>query len=175
MLIIYFKGVKGDHCERRLTEGDNLCQSNPCWNGGVCKGGASTWSCECPSGFSGRNCRTIEATPCASNNPCQNGASCQNINSNGIIILMWVCVGFFLNKLSNVFSYEGQLRPICYCQGPWTGTTCETRISLCSQPNACYNGGTCIKDACICSKNFTGLQCETYCECFTSLIKLIKL
>ena len=57
---------------------------------------------------------------------------------------------------------EGNLRPICYCQGPWTGATCETQISLCSQPNPCYNGGTCVQDACKCPRNFTGIQCETY-------------
>lgn len=63
--------------------GDNLCASNPCWNGGVCTGNVKDWNCKCLPGFSGRNCRTIEATPCTANNPCKNGASCSTINANG--------------------------------------------------------------------------------------------
>ena len=65
-------------------EGDNMCLSSPCWNGGICKGNSADWTCLCPSGYTGRNCRTIEATPCINSNPCKNGASCQNINTNGI-------------------------------------------------------------------------------------------
>ena len=37
---------------------DNNCTPNPCQNGGVCQGGVNIRWCECPAGFTGRNCET---------------------------------------------------------------------------------------------------------------------
>ncbi len=64
---------------------DEACLSNPCWNRGVCQSiGSTDFRCVCPSGTSGKNCRTISSAPCLTNNPCQNNAVCQvapnNIN-----------------------------------------------------------------------------------------------
>lgn len=34
-----------------------FCDSNPCKNGGTCSVGWGTFSCECPVGFGGKDCR----------------------------------------------------------------------------------------------------------------------
>ena len=54
---------------------------------------------------------------------------------------------------------------ICQCLGLYTGSRCETLLSLCS-PNPCVNNGTCFQDVfsatirCICPPNFTGTFCN---------------
>ena len=55
--------VKGRQCEECLYPGDNLCLSNPCWNGGVCQNLGTDFSCSCPAGFSGKDCRSATTTP----------------------------------------------------------------------------------------------------------------
>ena len=53
---------------------------------------------------------------------------------------------------------------VCQCLGLYTGSRCETLLSLCS-PNPCVNNGTCFQDVfsatirCICPPNFTGTFC----------------
>ena len=39
-----------------LLTGTNECASNPCLNGGVCYDGTNSYTCSCPSGFSGTRC-----------------------------------------------------------------------------------------------------------------------
>lgn len=34
----------------------NYCAKNPCRNGGKCQNGKSSYVCQCPSGFAGKNC-----------------------------------------------------------------------------------------------------------------------
>ncbi|XP_062907309.1 coagulation factor IX-like isoform X2 [Mobula hypostoma] len=53
----------------------NVCESEPCWNGGTCLSTLDDYSCICRTGYSGRSCE-IEDVACASS-PCKNGGSCQ--------------------------------------------------------------------------------------------------
>jgi len=42
-----------------LENGENFCLSNPCWAGGICRNLGFDWSCDCPPGRTGKDCRTI--------------------------------------------------------------------------------------------------------------------
>ncbi|XP_068182066.1 coagulation factor IXa isoform X2 [Antennarius striatus] len=49
------------------TDG-NQCKSNPCLNEGSCKDHLGSYSCTCPSGFTGRNCEIALTKRCDVNN-----------------------------------------------------------------------------------------------------------
>ena len=74
-----------------LQSGDDICMTNPCWNGGVCKSinSNSDFQCTCPSGTLGKNCKVNTLQPCANYdpcyyyNPCQNNARCETATING--------------------------------------------------------------------------------------------
>jgi hypothetical protein len=67
-----------------MVAGDSLCLSNPCWSGGTCRDLGSDWRCDCPLGYAGKNCRTVENVPCILNNPCKNNAYCLTVQNNGL-------------------------------------------------------------------------------------------
>ncbi|CAF0767301.1 unnamed protein product [Brachionus calyciflorus] len=51
------QGIRGKYCERLMENGENLCQSSPCWFGGTCIGNSTDWLCLCPPGKTGINCK----------------------------------------------------------------------------------------------------------------------
>lgn len=52
------------------------CASKPCYNGGTCvKENQNSFSCKCPSSYSGPSCKTNLIGSCASQ-PCQREAIC---------------------------------------------------------------------------------------------------
>ncbi|XP_041453664.1 putative defense protein 1 [Lytechinus variegatus] len=55
------------------------CNPNPCQNGGSCKQNGNSFTCTCPSPYTGQTCQTTTVSPCNSN-PCLNGGTCENIN-----------------------------------------------------------------------------------------------
>jgi len=59
-------GFTGNLCQTR-----DLCNPNPCQNGGTCRNG----QCSCPAGFIGTRCETRDL---CNPNPCQNGGTCNN-------------------------------------------------------------------------------------------------
>jgi hypothetical protein len=101
-----------------ILSAGRVCEPNPCLNGGTCSPyGLDTYSCNCPFGYTGRNCETRELTPSQSAssqttspdellssgdpcvpNPCRNGGRC---------------------RPSNVGSYT------CDCPVNYSGTNCE--------------------------------------------------
>jgi len=52
------------------------CVSNPCSNGGTCMNGLNTFTCQCPSSYTGPTCQ-VYINYCASS-PCQNNSTCIN-------------------------------------------------------------------------------------------------
>ncbi|MBT9557678.1 MAG: calcium-binding EGF-like domain-containing protein [Myxococcales bacterium] len=61
---------ESDACEVDLDE----CKGAPCKNGGTCKDGAGTYTCDCAAGFGGDQCEN-ELDECAVA-PCKNGGTC---------------------------------------------------------------------------------------------------
>jgi len=55
------QGVKGACCNDILNHGENQCLSNPCWNGAQCTSNGYGFTCACPAGYSGIDCRTVGA------------------------------------------------------------------------------------------------------------------
>jgi hypothetical protein len=55
---------------------------------------------------------------------------------------------------------------ICQCTSLYTGTRCESYLSLCGS-NPCLHNGTCYQDLilntirCVCTSNYTGVYCNT--------------
>eukprot|EP00057_Strongylocentrotus_purpuratus_P025771 XP_011680245.1 PREDICTED: brevican core protein-like [Strongylocentrotus purpuratus] len=54
------------------------CYSNPCVNGGTCTVNGSSFTCTCPSSFTGPTCDE-EFSPCNSS-PCMNGGTCLDVD-----------------------------------------------------------------------------------------------
>ena len=52
------------------------CVSNPCLNGGTCEDVTGSFSCDCPSGFTGMRCE-IDVDDC-NGIICQNYGTCQD-------------------------------------------------------------------------------------------------
>lgn len=67
-------------CERKLGPLESPCVSQPCLNGGQCvQTDLTSYQCQCPSGFDGKNCE-LDARVCQTQNPCGQtpGSRCQS-------------------------------------------------------------------------------------------------
>eukprot|EP00112_Aurelia_sp_Birch-Aquarium-sp1_P006386 Seg1706.4 transcript_id=Seg1706.4/GoldUCD/mRNA.D3Y31 product=Fibropellin-1 protein_id=Seg1706.4/GoldUCD/D3Y31 len=159
----------GLHCDIPI-DGDE-CTENPCRNSGVCVDKYADYECNCPPGYSGKNCET-DINECESL-PCMNGGTCINLVNN----FQCQCTAGYtgsncatdfddcfskpcLNDGSCVDKLNGY---ICNCKSGTTGTLCETDIDECrSQP--CMNFGTCKdkmnKFECQCLPAYTGETCQ---------------
>jgi hypothetical protein len=122
----------------------NFCNPNPCCNGGICTSYASSFICNCQSGFSGPTCTTFTqqtlppvTNPCTQNQ-CYYGGTCvPNVHNNGFT---------------------------CICAQGYDGLRCE---NIKQGTNACLsspcNYGTCLPNAqtngytCLCQEGYTGL------------------
>ena len=66
----------------------DICEKDPCENGGTCFQNGNAYFCQCSSQFDGKNCeiqniipensivKSILLGPFCSQNPCKNGSSC---------------------------------------------------------------------------------------------------
>uniref|UniRef100_A0A8C4LWZ9 Delta like canonical Notch ligand 3 n=1 Tax=Equus asinus TaxID=9793 RepID=A0A8C4LWZ9_EQUAS len=107
------RGFYGLRCEVSGV----TCADGPCFNGGLCVGGAdpdSAYICHCPPGFQGSNCE--KRVDRCSLQPCRNGGLCLDLGH--------------------------ALR--CRCRAGFAGPRCEHDLDDCAG-RACANGGTCLE------------------------------
>lgn len=120
---------------------ENVCNPNPCKNGGTCKPSgnpATSYTCSCPTGYIGINCEEISHCEV---NPCRYGGECRPAGTG----TQWECV----------------------CKHGYSGPKCEVQGTPCS-PTPCKNGGTCIPAkhgedtpyTCNCPTGYIGENCE---------------
>ncbi|KAM6223682.1 delta-like protein 3 [Rhynchocyon petersi] len=126
------RGFYGLRCEVSGV----TCADGPCFNGGLCVGGAdpdSAYVCHCPPGFQGSNCE--KRVDRCSLQPCRNGGLCLDL-------------GYAVR---------------CRCRAGFAGPRCEHDLDDCAG-RACANGGTCLEGGgarrCSCALGFGGRDCR---------------
>jgi hypothetical protein len=110
---------------------NDLCNPNPCRNGGTCSRTGTL--CSCPLGYSGVNCELDACNP----NPCQHGGSCTRTSSGASCNCAGT--GYQGNRC------ETRIDP---CSGTTNGCGGSCMTPLANQPNAsCMNGllGACAR------------------------------
>jgi len=87
--LYYHEGAR--RCERKLGPLDNLCASQPCFNGGQCIPTDSWYQCQCAAGFEGPTCE-LDARICQTQQPCGSGADirCQSFRLGAA--LQYICL-----------------------------------------------------------------------------------
>ncbi|PAA90322.1 hypothetical protein BOX15_Mlig031842g2 [Macrostomum lignano] len=128
-----FTGWEGRNC----SVDTDYCLSGPCQNGGVCRDGNSTFTCDCSRvDFQGDTCSS-KIEDCASS-PCQHGGRCT----------------------------DGVRSFTCDCLPGYEGPTCSVDINECERfGQPCQNGAVCkdlVADyACTgCLAHFGGKNCS---------------
>ncbi|XP_030180031.1 EGF-like repeat and discoidin I-like domain-containing protein 3 isoform X1 [Lynx canadensis] len=141
----------------QVCKGD-ICDPNPCENGGVCLPGLSdnSFSCECPDGFTDPNCSSVvevasdeeeptSAGPCIPN-PCHNGGTCE---------------------ISEAYRGDTFIGYVCKCPRGFNGIHCQHNINEC-EAEPCKNGGICTdlvaNYSCECPGEFMGRNCQYKCS-----------
>ncbi|XP_071995527.1 EGF-like repeat and discoidin I-like domain-containing protein 3 isoform X2 [Engystomops pustulosus] len=130
-----------------LVKGD-LCEPNPCENGGICLSGLSeeTYTCECPTGFNDPNCSSVvEVDPCHPN-PCHNGGFCE---------------------ISEAYRGDTFIGYVCKCPHGFNGIHCQHNVNECER-DPCRNGGICTdlvaNYSCECPGEYMGRNCQYRCS-----------
>ncbi|XP_048107391.1 protein jagged-2-like [Alosa alosa] len=156
-------------CDRDL----NYCGSHqPCRNGGICRNPVpGEYSCQCPQGYSGRNCENDSRN---FQGRCQNGGTCQE----GLAGRVCVCVvgfgGQYCEQSESVCDSEPCMNGgrchhtpsgySCQCPPGYSGHTCQVQADVCV-PSPCLNGGVCHRlhgdFYCTCPLGYEGKTCSS--------------
>ncbi len=135
--------------QRKLQGGANgsICSPNPCQNSGNCTVNGDDYKCDCPTGYSGKNCTTTVNFNCTGSG---SGESCENGGTP---------IGFvYTNGTHNLTQGCS-----CLCAEGYEGSRCEQNIDDCAS-SPCKNEGTCTDLLngfnCTCSDRFYGERCE---------------
>ncbi|XP_064650303.1 protein crumbs-like [Lineus longissimus] len=120
------------------TDDINDCWNYPCKNGGTCKDGFKSYTCDCATGYGGSDCQTFFGSIGCSLDPCKYNSTCQNVTTTHL-------------------GYE------CICLDGYVGVNCEIDINECSS-SPCKNNGFCTDAVnsyrCNCSgTGYQGSQC----------------
>ncbi|KRX68081.1 Neurogenic locus protein delta, partial [Trichinella sp. T9] len=166
------EGWGGVYCNQDL----NYCTHHkPCQNGATCQNtGAGSYTCSCPTGFSGTNCELRIETCLAS--PCRNGGTCKQSAGN----YTCNCAAGFSGRHCQTSAKSCQEKPCengatcvsapaskngysCLCAAGWEGTNCDIERDECKL-EPCLNGGRCVSKfggfQCVCPMGFEGKRCE---------------
>nr|CAB3262800.1 uncharacterized protein LOC100183467 [Phallusia mammillata] len=109
----------------------DICDQEPCLNGGTCSLNSTSYICECPESYTGPRCELF-ISPCLSS-PCRNGGSCIDLNAD----------------------FQ------CNCPTTHTGTTCTEDADECQQQTfQCDPNSFCVNTIgsynCTCNEGFRG-------------------
>ncbi|KAH9488307.1 Neurogenic locus notch protein 2 [Bulinus truncatus] len=147
----------------------DLCSSQPCLNGGSCKGseGDRGFECRCQRGFSGDFCEK-DINECTSN-PCQNGGNCtdslneyvcqclpgftgQNCEESINHCISSPCgIGTCVNLVNDFY---------CECPSGYIEVNKTCHSTFC-ESSICENGGTCVGSVCKCTGGYVDKFCKT--------------
>ncbi|MCA9532348.1 MAG: hypothetical protein KC593_01670 [Myxococcales bacterium] len=139
----------------------NVCDPNPCLNGGTCAdvGGAAECS-NCNAGYSGARCDVpVDCGSLSASAPLAVSLTSTTLGSTAT----YSCTGGDL--------LVGSSMRLCQADGSWSGAepTCEAPPTTCaSMP--CQNGGSCnevagVFDSCECTPGWEGATCATRVTC----------
>jgi len=150
--------------------GKNECKKKPCQNGGTCVDLKRGYRCECPDGYSGKNCET-EIDNC-SPGICNHGTctsmpggyvcSCdEGYAGSDCSVVVDPCDPNPCDKGACSAGQDGAY--VCDCYAGYTGDTCDVDIDECTS-DPCVNG-ECndLVDGfdCQCKPGYTGDLCDT--------------
>lgn len=73
----------GSRCAKQMTP----CDSQPCFNEGVCDSVGNVAVCSCPEGFSGQLCEIVAENEAVCDLKCENGGTCFDVGENELLCL----------------------------------------------------------------------------------------